>query len=124
MPVNTTALDDGQYTTLSSVSGTASRSTAKFQDLVATSTLSAPATTLTGALTGTGATFSSAVTAQGWLYAGVFISSATTAQSGATSKVSQQGQFYFSVLSLTSNGGEIGFRSGNTVYRFASVAVG
>ena len=66
----------------------------------------------------------SALTGIGWVYGGVFISSATTAQSGATSKISQQGQLYFSVLSLTSNGGEFGFRSGNTVYRFASVDVG
>lgn len=66
----------------------------------------------------------SAFTGIGWVYGGVFISSATTAQSGATSKISQQGQMYFSVLSLTSNGGEFGFRSGNTVYRFASIAVG
>jgi len=53
----------------------------------------------------------------------VYASSATTAQSGATAKLGQ-GQLYFSVLSLTTNGGEFGFRSGNTVYRFASVDVG
>lgn len=53
----------------------------------------------------------------------IFASSATTAQSGATAKLGQ-GQLYFSVLSLTSNGGEFGFRSGNTVYRFFSDAVG
>jgi hypothetical protein len=28
------------------------------------------------------------------------------------------------VLSLTTNGGEFGFRSGNTVYRFSSVLAG
>lgn len=59
----------------------------------------------------------------GWFSAD-FISSSTTAQSGATAKLPNQGQLYFSVLSLTSNGGEFGFRSGNTVYRFASIAVG
>ena len=170
---NTESLDDGKYTTLSSISVVASRATVQATDIVARSTLSAAATTLSGAVTlnstlsvGGAITASAAVTgnstlsvggaitasagvtanstasiggavtmqstaqvrsamtAIGWLYAGVFISSATTAQSGATSKISQQGQMYFSVLSLTSNGGEIGFRSGNTVYRFASTEVG
>ena len=50
-------------------------------------------------------------------------SSSTTAASGATAKLGD-GQLFFSVQSLTSNGGEFGFRSGNSVYRFASVAVG
>lgn len=54
---------------------------------------------------------------------GNLASSITTAQSGATAKLGQ-GQLYFSVLSLTTNGGEFGFRSGNTVYRFQSTAVG
>lgn len=137
MAVNTEALDDGKYITHSSVSVVASRATVQAQDLVATSTLSAPTATLTGAVTlqstlsvagavtmQGAAQVRSAFTGLGWVYGGVFISSATTAQSGATSKISQQGQIYFSVLSLTSNGGEFGFRSGNTVYRFASVAVG
>ena len=53
----------------------------------------------------------------------VIASSSTTAQSGATAKLGQ-GQLYFSVLSLTSNGGEFGFRSGNTVYRFSSDLAG
>lgn len=53
-----------------------------------------------------------------------FISSSTTAQSGATARIPNQGQLYFSVLSLTSNGAELGFRSGNTVYRFFSDAAG
>ena len=57
------------------------------------------------------------------ILASVIASSSTTAQSGATAKLGQ-GQLYFSVLSLTSNGGEFGFRSGNTVYRFSSDAVG
>ena len=50
-------------------------------------------------------------------------SSSTTAASGATAKLGD-GQLYFSVLSLTSNGGEFGFRSGNTTYRFSSTLVG
>lgn len=134
MPVNTPQLGDGQYVTTSSLSvtGGPSRSTVKAEDVVGTSTLSTTALTVatlvatSTASVGGAATFQgaaqvrSALTAIGWLYAGVFISSATTAQSGATSRVSQQGQLYFSVLSLTSNGGELGFRSGNTVYRFAS----
>lgn len=132
MPVNTSALDDGQYITHSSLSVVASRATIKAVDVVATGvaaitgalTLSSTLS-VAGAITAQGAIqANSAVTAAGWLYAGVFISSATTAQSGATSRVSQQGQLYFSVLSLTSNGGEIGFRSGNTVYRFPSSLVG
>lgn len=132
MPVNTEALDDGKYVTTSSISVVASRATLKAVDIVATGvaaitgalTLSSTLS-VAGAITAQGAIqANSVVTAAGWLAAGVFISSQTTAQSGATSKVSQQGQLYFSVLSLTSNGGEFGFRSGNTVYRFASVAVG
>lgn len=137
MAVNTESLDDGKYITMSSVSVVASRATVQGQDVVATSTLSAPTVTFTGAATLTStlsvggavtmqgaAQVRSAFTGIGWVYGSVFISSSTTAQSGATSKISQQGQIYFSVLSLTSNGGEMGFRSGNTVYRFASVAVG
>lgn len=138
MATNTPQLGDGQYVTTSSISitGGPSRSTLKAEDVVGTSTLSTAAFT-TATLTATStasvggavtmqstAQVRSALTAVGWLYGDVFISSSTTAQSGATSKVSQQGQMYFSVLSLTTNGGEFGFRSGNTVYRFASVAVG
>ena len=138
MAVNTESLDDGKYTTLSSISVVASRATVQAQDITATSALSVGgAVTMQGAQTFNStlsvagavtmqstAQVRSSLTAIGWLYAGVFISSATTAQSGATSRISQQGQIYFSVLSLTSNGGEIGFRSGNTVYRFASDLVG
>lgn len=132
MPANTEALDDGKYVTMSSLSVVASRATVRTTDLVVagnqtlTGTLSITSnlsvggtTTLQGA-----ARANSVLTAAGWLYGGVFISSATTAQSGATSKVSQQGQLYFSVLSLDTNGGEFGFRSGNTVYRFVSDLVG
>lgn len=138
MAVNTEQQNDGKFVTTSSISivGGPSRTTLKAEDMVGTSTLSTAAFT-TATLTATStasvggavtmqstAQVRSALTAIGWLYAGVFISSATTAQSGATSKISQQGQLYFSVLSLTTNGGEFGFRSGNTVYRFASVDVG
>ena len=50
-------------------------------------------------------------------------SSTTTSFSGTTAKVAD-GTLYFSVLSLTTNGAEFGFRSGRTVYRFASVGAG
>lgn len=59
----------------------------------------------------------------GWLSAD-FISSSTTNQSLATAKIPNQGQLAFSILSLTSNGAEFGVRSGNTVYRWFSDAVG
>lgn len=59
----------------------------------------------------------------GWFSADL-ISSSTTGVSGATARLANQGQLFFSVLSVTSNGAEFGFRSGNTVYRFFSDAVG
>ncbi len=132
MPANTEALDDGKFVTMSSISVVGSRATVRAQDLTVTGvgaltgalTLSSTLS-VAGAITAQGAIqANSAVTAAGWLYGGVFISSATTAQSGATSRISQQGQLYFSVLSLSTNGGEFGFRSGNTVYRFPSSLVG
>ena len=126
------ALDDGQYVSMSSLSLIGSRATLQAQDLTVTGVQAVTgAQTLSSTLSVAGAVtmqstaqVRSAFTGIGWVYGGVFISSATTAQSGATSKISQQGQMYFSVLSLTSNGGEFGFRSGNTVYRFASDSVG
>lgn len=137
MPVNTPQLDDGRYVVTSSISVAASRSSLAAQDVTATSVLSGNVTTITGAATlrstlsvsgavtmQGAAQVRSALTGLGWVYGGVFISSATTAQSGATSRLSQQGQLYFSVLSLTTNGAEFGFRSGNTVYIFQSTAVG
>ena len=60
----------------------------------------------------------------GYLSAPYFISQKTLAASQTTTSLVTQGQFYFSVNSNTTNGGEFGFRSGNTVYRFASVSVG
>ena len=143
MTVNTAYMDDGQFTTGSSFSAVASRATVKAQDVVATSVLSTAALTVQNAGTYNGAaTFAStvsvagavtmqstaqvrsALTAVGWLYASVFISSSTTAQSLVTSKVSQQGQIAISILSLTSNGAQMGVRSGNTVYIFESTAQG
>jgi len=130
MPVNTAYLESVP-TVLSglSLNGTGSlsaltvTSTTVVSSTVSAATIVGPTISTTGAVNV--ANFqASNETVSGWLYAGVFLSSATTAASGATSKISQQGQLYFSVLSLTSNGGEFGFRSGNTVYRFASVAVG
>ena len=53
---------------------------------------------------------------------------ATSAQTFATSfttaSITTQGQVYFSILSLTTNGAEFGIRSGNTIYKFQSTAVG
>lgn len=60
----------------------------------------------------------------GWL-ASDFISSSTTAQSASSAKIPNQGQIVFSVLSLTTNGAAIYFRSGNSVYGWpSSLAVG
>ncbi len=53
-----------------------------------------------------------------------FYSLSTLSASQTTTSMVTQGILYFSVLSLTSNGAEIGLRSGNTVYRFPSVSVG
>jgi hypothetical protein len=51
---------------------------------------------------------------------GDFISSSTTNASQTTALLANQGGIVFSVLSLTVNGAEINFRSGNTVYHFYS----
>lgn len=61
-------------------------------------------------------------TVPGGLTANAFVlagSSATTAQSLTTAKTTDGG-LYFSVLSLTANGAQLGFRSGNTVWIFYS----
>lgn len=58
-----------------------------------------------------------------WFF-GNFLSAVTGSASGTTASITTQGAFYVSILSLTTNGAEIGIRSGNTVYRFASVGVG
>lgn len=147
MPVNTSYLESTP-TVLSGLSlngtGTISALTIK-----GVSTISAAALTLDstlsvgGAITGSAAatlnsTLSvggavtmqgaaqvrSAFTALGWAYAGLFFSSTTTAQSLVTSKMSQNGQIMFSILSLTSNGCEMGYRSGNTVYKWSSDLAG
>lgn len=157
------SLDDGKYNTMSSLSIVASRATVAAQDIVATSTLSAPALTvqtITQTLASSTSLFAVQVNSGSAILPtlafnsevslgfyrsaasqiaqsyGTFNvtgiaatryqltgSSATTAASGATAKLAD-GLLFFSVQSLTSNGGEFGFRSGNTVYRFASIAVG
>jgi len=50
--------------------------------------------------------------------------SAFTAASSATTRTFADASFEFSVLSLTSNGAQIAFRSGQTIWKFASVAAG
>lgn len=62
----------------------------------------------------------------GFFSAPGLISSVTTAQSASSAKVTQQGQIIFSILSLTTNGCQMFYRSGNSVYVFVSgpVAVG
>lgn len=56
---------------------------------------------------------------------GILISSSTTAQSASSAKIPNQGQIVFSILSLTTNGAAMYFRSGNSVYGWASgLAVG
>lgn len=60
----------------------------------------------------------------GWFTAPNFVSGTTLGASQTTASLKTQGAFYFSVNSLTTNGGEFGFRSGNTVYKFASIAAG
>jgi hypothetical protein len=54
---------------------------------------------------------------------GLLISSATTAQSNSTAKIPNQGQIVFSILSLTTNGAAIYFRSGNSTYAWPSSGV-
>lgn len=48
--------------------------------------------------------------------------SAWTAGSSGTTLTIADGQFQFSILSNTTNGGTIRYRSGNTIYTFASVS--
>lgn len=52
-----------------------------------------------------------------------FISSTTTNQSPSTTKVTNQGQIVFSILSLTTNGAAMFYRSGNSTYVFESSGV-
>jgi len=148
MTVNTAQLGDGQYVTTSSISitGGPSRSTLKAEDLVGTSTLSTAALTVAtlvatstasigGATTQTGAlTTNSTISAVGQVsvglfqanskatFAGAIISSATTAQSASTAKV-LDGQLIFSILSLTTNGAALFYRSGNSTFVFESSGV-
>ena len=163
MASNSGYLDDGKYTTTSSLSITASRATVATVDLV-TSTLSVgglatfSATTIAAGADGVGSgaaigptnfftseaslgfyrsatsqvalsygTFNAAgIQASSILAAtGLLISSATTAQSASSAKIPNQGQIVFSILSLTTNGAAMFFRSGNSVYGWpSSLAVG
>lgn len=73
--------------------------------------------------------FASAVSTIGVTYgkfdfrnAGLIMSSGTTAQSASTTKVTD-GQLIFSVLSLTTNGAALYFRSGNSTYVWPSSGV-
>lgn len=142
MAVNTPQLGDGQFVTTSSISvtGGPSRSTLKAEDVVGTSTLSTAALTVATLVAtstvsaGGAATFSAAVVANSTISAvgqtsvGLFqanskvtlagaivLSSHTTNQSAATAKV-LDGQMIFSVLSLTTNGAALYYRSGNSTY--------
>lgn len=64
------------------------------------------------------------VTASGRVSGTQLVSSTTAGTSGTSSVMTVQGLFRVSVLSLTTNGCELGILSGNTVYRFYSVAAG
>jgi hypothetical protein len=66
----------------------------------------------------------SGLTVAGSVQASRYVSSTTLNASGTTASITTQGQMYFSILSNTTNGAEFGIRSGNTVWRFASVGVG
>jgi len=59
----------------------------------------------------------------GHLRASISYSGNTASTSATTANQTVQGSFRVSVLSLTSNGAEIAVLSGNTTYKFASVAV-
>ena len=159
MASNSGYLDDGKYTTTSSLSITASRATLAAQDIVATSTLSVGGavtlslTTLSALADGVGSgaavgptnfftseaslgfyrsatsqiaqsygTFNAVgIQASSILAAtGLLISSATTAQSASSTKIPNQGQIVFSILSLTTNGAAMYYRSGNSVFGWAS----
>ena len=146
MAVNTTQQGDGQYVTHSSLSitGGPSRSTVKAEDLVGSSTISTPSLAVTAisasaisVVNGTSVNTlvaNSTISAVGQVsvgnlqvnskvtLAGVMISSATTAQSASTAKMLNN-QFIFSVLSLTTNGAAIYYRSNNSTYVWASSEV-
>jgi hypothetical protein len=151
MAANTGYMDDGQYVTHSSLSivGSPSRASVVAQDLVATSNISAAVVqTPDGSATAPTQTFGSerslgfyrsaasqigmsygtlnlvGATATGILAAtGILISSATTAQSASSTKIPNQGQIVFSILSLTTNGAAMYYRSGNSVFGWPSSLV-
>ena len=118
MAVNTGYMDDGKYTAVSSLSVVASRATVLTQDLTVNSVAS-----IGGAFTGQGgATINSGTTLSALGITGIFTSSLTTAQSAATAKI-VNGQVIFSVLSLTTNGAALYYRSGNSTYVWPSSGV-
>ena len=122
MAVNTEALDDGKYITCSSISVVASRATLKTVDLVASGTQTVTSTlSVGGAATFQGTTqhngSNNTFAALG--ITGLFTSSATTAQSASTAKI-VNGQLIFSILSLTTNGAALYYRSGNSTYVWPS----
>lgn len=161
MASNSGYLDDGKYTTESSLSVVGSRATVLTQDLVVNSTLSVggattfSSTTLVALADGVGSgsaigptqyftseaslgLYRSAASQMALSYgtfnaiglrassvfqaAGIMLSSATTAQSASTAKVADT-QFIFSVLSLTTNGAALFYRSGNSTYSWPSSGV-
>lgn len=135
MAVNTNQQNDGKFVTTSSISvvGGPSRSTLQAEDLVATSVLSTALLTVStltvvstasvgGAVTLQGNTTSSGTITTLALSGTRLFSSATTNQSASTVKVAN-GQIVFSILSLTTNGAAMFFRSGNSTYVFESSGV-
>jgi hypothetical protein len=111
MTVNTANLED--YTTFSSVSLNGSGATLKALDLNVsrfTSTGTLIAQEVWASLVSAPAVATSTLTANKF-----FFSSSTTAQSASTVKVADA-QLIISVLSLTTNGAAIYFRSGNSTY--------
>lgn len=76
--------------------------------------------TVSGAITGQGgATINSGTTLAQLGVTGILTSSATTAQSASTAKI-VNGQIIFSILSLTTNGAALYYRSGNSTYVWPS----
>lgn len=97
MPSNTTNLEG--YTVFSSVSLAGSGATLQAQDQTVTRSASVGTLTFTN-----------------------LAGSAFTVGSSATTRTFADGTFQFSVLSLTTNGAALRFRSGQTIYTFASVS--
>lgn len=141
---NTESLDDGNLITHSSLSIVASRATVKTQDITASGV--ANLSTISTSVISTGAfdaqdgsalnpaygfnseqslgfyrsANSIKALSYGFLSAPQFISSQTTNQSASSAKVTNQGQIVFSILSLTTNGAAMYYRSGNSVFGWPS----